>query len=52
MKPTRFGLPVAAALAAAVLPGAAMAQVSDDIVKIGVLTDMNGPASAPTARAR
>lgn len=28
----------------------AQAQVSDDIVKIGVLTDMNGPASAPTGK--
>src|SRR3954447_23555609 len=59
MKPTRFGLPVAAGfaagfaatfLAATLLPGAAMAQVSDDVVKIGVLTDMNGPASAPTGQ--
>src|SRR5579864_6552660 len=38
-------------LAAAMLASpAAMAQVSDDIVKIGVLTDMNGPASAPTGQ--
>ena len=29
---------------------AAFAQVSDDIVKIGVLTDMNGPASTPTGK--
>src|SRR5262245_20305035 len=29
---------------------AALAQVSDDIVKIGVLTDMNGPASTPTGQ--
>src|SRR5580698_4399529 len=28
----------------------ASAQISDDIVKIGVLTDMNGPASAATGR--
>src|SRR6202166_5291125 len=28
--------------------GAAKAQISDDVVKIGVLTDMSGPASAPT----
>jgi branched-chain amino acid transport system substrate-binding protein len=28
----------------------ASAQVSDDVVKIGVLTDMNGPASAATGR--
>ena len=55
MNPARFGLPVAAGfaatfLAAALLPGAAMAQVSDNVVKIGVLTDMNGPASAPTGQ--
>ncbi|QOZ47404.1 ABC transporter permease [Bradyrhizobium sp. CCBAU 53340] len=50
MNPARFGLPVAAALAAALLSGAATAQVSDDVVKIGVLTDMNGPASAPTGQ--
>lgn len=50
MIPTRFGLPVAAALVAALLPGTASAQVSDDVVKIGVLTDMNGPASAPTGQ--
>ena len=28
----------------------AVAQVSDDIVKIGVLTDMSGPASTPTGQ--
>jgi branched-chain amino acid transport system substrate-binding protein len=39
------------ALAAAVLAStAARAQVSDDVVKIGVLTDMNGPASTPTGQ--
>ncbi|HWZ38090.1 MAG TPA: ABC transporter substrate-binding protein, partial [Bradyrhizobium sp.] len=27
-----------------------LAQVSDDVVKIGVLTDMNGPASTPTGQ--
>jgi branched-chain amino acid transport system substrate-binding protein len=38
-------------LAAAVVSAApASAQVSDDVVKIGVLTDMNGPASAATGR--
>ncbi|WP_173638174.1 ABC transporter substrate-binding protein [Bradyrhizobium sp. 41S5] len=38
-------------LAAAVLASSAVsAQVSDDIVKIGVLTDMNGPASTPTGQ--
>ncbi|MGY4626780.1 ABC transporter substrate-binding protein [Bradyrhizobium sp. USDA 4486] len=50
MNPARFGLPVAAALVAALLPGTASAQVSDNVVKIGVLTDMNGPASAPTGQ--
>jgi branched-chain amino acid transport system substrate-binding protein len=50
VKPIKFGLPVAAAVAAALLSGGAMAQVSDDVVKIGVLTDMNGPASAPTGQ--
>src|ERR1700754_1529601 len=38
-------------LAAALLAStAALAQVSDDVVKIGVLTDMNGPASTPTGQ--
>ncbi len=40
-----------AALAAALLASSgASAQISDDIVKIGVLTDMNGPASTPTGQ--
>lgn len=51
MNPTRTGLSVVAAFAAAtLLSGAALAQVSDDVVKIGVLTDMNGPASTPTGQ--
>jgi branched-chain amino acid transport system substrate-binding protein len=29
---------------------AAFSQISDDLVKIGVLTDMNGPASTPTGQ--
>lgn len=29
---------------------AAFAQISDNVVKIGVLTDMNGPASTPTGQ--
>src|SRR5246127_5924826 len=29
---------------------AAFAQISDDVVKIGGLTDMNGPASTPTGQ--
>src|SRR5471032_550738 len=38
-------------LAAAVLASTmAYAQISDDVVKIGVLTDMNGPASTPTGQ--
>ena len=39
-----------AAFAAAALSQAALAQISDDVVKIGVLTDMNGPASTPTGQ--
>jgi branched-chain amino acid transport system substrate-binding protein len=40
-----------AALTAALLAtSAARAQVSDDVVKIGVLTDMSGPASTPTGQ--
>ena len=40
-----------AALVAALLASpAARAQISDDVVKIGVLTDMNGPASTPTGQ--
>src|SRR6201985_3907323 len=31
-------------------PPAAFAQISDNTVKIGVLTDMNGPASTPTGQ--
>ncbi len=41
------GLVFAAAIAA---PLPAAAQISDDVVKIGVLTDMNGPASTPTGQ--
>jgi branched-chain amino acid transport system substrate-binding protein len=48
-------LSVLGALAAAMLASPAAltqvsAQVSDDVVKIGVLTDMNGPASTPTGQ--
>jgi len=43
-------LSVLAALAATALASPAFAQVSDDVVKIGVLTDMNGPASTPTGQ--
>ena len=42
---------VLGAFAAAVLSSpAALAQISDDVIKIGVLTDMNGPASTPTGQ--
>src|SRR4051812_1196880 len=44
--PSKLGFPAAALLASP----AALAQVSDDVVKIGVLTDMNGPASTPTGQ--
>jgi branched-chain amino acid transport system substrate-binding protein len=44
-------LTAAAMLAAALLSSTpSFAQLSDDIVKIGVLTDMNGPASTPTGQ--
>src|SRR5579864_701306 len=41
---------VLAALAATAFASPALAQISDDVVKIGVLTDMNGPASTPTGQ--
>ena len=44
-------LSMLAALTGAMLAStAARAQISDDVVKIGVLTDMNGPASTPTGQ--
>ena len=44
-------LPMLAALVLAILAStAALAQVSDDVVKIGVLTDMSGPGSTPTGQ--
>ena len=43
---SRLGILAAAMLAST----AALAQVSDDVVKIGVLTDMNGPAATPTGQ--
>src|SRR6202142_3636807 len=44
-------LSVLAGFAAATLASqSALAQISDDAVKIGVLTDMNGPASTPTGQ--
>ena len=47
---TRISL-LPAALAALLLSSTgASAQISDDLVKIGVLTDMSGPASTPTGQ--
>lgn len=43
-------LSILSAVALALLSSAASAQLSDDIVKIGVLTDMNGPASTPSGQ--
>src|ERR1700731_3158288 len=40
----------AALLATLLASSAALAQISDDVVKIGVLTDMNGPASTATGQ--
>src|SRR5919109_3360407 len=45
-KPSRLGLVAAGLLAST----AALAQISDDVVKLGVLTDMNGPAATPTGQ--
>src|SRR5437867_3598367 len=41
---------VSACAAAMFASTAALAQISDDVVKIGVLTDMNGPAATPTGQ--
>src|ERR1041384_7696428 len=35
-------------LSAQMMVSVAQAQISDDVVKIGILTDMSGPASTPT----
>jgi branched-chain amino acid transport system substrate-binding protein len=43
-------LSIVSAVAYALLSSAASAQISDDIVKIGVLTDMNGPAATPSGQ--
>src|SRR5436309_11413260 len=40
----------AAIFSAHMMASGASAQISDDVVKIGVLTDMNGPASTPTGQ--
>ena len=43
-------LALAGLTAALFAPGSAGAQISDDMVKIGVLTDISGPASTPTGQ--
>jgi len=43
-------MPLGFALTVALLSPPALAQVSDDVIKIGVLTDMNGPAAASTGQ--
>ena len=43
-------LSLASACALVLLIAPASAQLSDDVVKIGVLTDMNGPASTPSGQ--
>ena len=43
-------LSLASAFAFMLLTSAASAQLSDDMVRIGVLTDMNGPASTPSGQ--
>src|SRR5258707_6615342 len=42
--------PLAVLAAVMLAPPPALAQVSDDVVKIGVVTDMNGRASTPTGQ--
>ena len=41
---------IAAVAAMALLPAVAQAQISDNVVKIGVLTDLSGPASDATGQ--
>jgi len=43
-------MPLGFSLTVALLSPPALAQVSDDVIKIGVLTDMNGPAAASTGQ--
>ncbi|MGM4919250.1 ABC transporter substrate-binding protein [Tardiphaga sp. 813_E8_N1_3] len=43
-------LSLTGAFALALFATSAHAQISDDVVKIGVLTDMNGPASTPSGQ--
>jgi branched-chain amino acid transport system substrate-binding protein len=46
----RGAIALAAVAAAMLTSPSARAQISDDVVRIGVLTDMNGPASTPTGQ--
>jgi branched-chain amino acid transport system substrate-binding protein len=46
----RFWLVLLTTLSVALSSGLAKAQISDDVVKIGVLTDLSGPASTPTGQ--
>jgi branched-chain amino acid transport system substrate-binding protein len=48
--PVRNVIAIFALLAALASFAPAWGQISDDVVKIGVLTDMNGPASTPTGQ--
>jgi branched-chain amino acid transport system substrate-binding protein len=48
--PVRNVTAIFALLAALASFAPAWGQISDDVVKIGVLTDMNGPASTPTGQ--
>src|SRR3979409_765559 len=50
MIPAKTAVLVAPFAAAFLSSLSAVAQVSDDLVKIGVLTDMNGPAASPTGK--
>ncbi len=43
-------LPFAVLAFAVIAPLSAQAQISDNVVKIGVLTDLSGPASTPTGQ--
>jgi len=49
-KRTVTQLSLAGAFALTLFATSAQAQISDDVVKIGVLTDMNGPASTPSGQ--
>jgi branched-chain amino acid transport system substrate-binding protein len=46
----RFWLVLLITLSVGLSGGVAKAQISDDVVKIGVLTDLSGPASTPTGQ--